>query len=140
MKSVNWSVVVLVFLRLAIGVTFLSSVADRFGLWGPPGARGVSWGDFAHFVAFTGQLNWFLPASAASTIAWVDTALETMLGVTLIVGVQLRVSAIVAGVLLLLYAVTMAFALGAEAPFNYSIWSASAGAFAIAALTTRSSR
>src|SRR5579864_8398872 len=115
MKSVNWSAVVLVFLRLAIGITFLSSVADRFGLWGPPGAHGVSWGNFAHFVAFTGQLNWFLPASAVSFVAWIDTALEAILGVTLIVGVQLRASAIAAGVLLLLYALTMAFALGAEA-------------------------
>jgi uncharacterized membrane protein YphA (DoxX/SURF4 family) len=140
MKSINWSTVVVVFLRLAVGITFLSSVADRFGLWGPPGARGVSWGNFAHFAAFTRELNWFLPTSAVSLVAWLDTIVETIVGVTLITGVLLRASAMVAGVLLLLYALTMTFALGAEAPLNYSVWSASAGAFAIALLAKRSSK
>jgi hypothetical protein len=31
-----------VYVRLALGTAFLSAVADRFGLWGPPGARNVS--------------------------------------------------------------------------------------------------
>src|SRR5204863_8325968 len=35
-------------LRIAIALAFLSAVADRFGLWGPPGKQGVSWGDLAH--------------------------------------------------------------------------------------------
>ena len=30
------------FLRLAVGGTFLVSVADRFGLWGPPGTKNVA--------------------------------------------------------------------------------------------------
>ena len=137
MRSLNWRTVVVVFLRLAIGITFLSSVADRFGLWGPPAHPGVAWGDFAHFKAFTAQLNWFLPSSVISLVAWVDTILETTVGVALLVGVMLRASAIVAGVLLLFYALTMTFALGAEAPLNYSVWSASAGAFAIAVLAKR---
>jgi len=34
-------------------VTILSAVADRFGLWGPPRAANVSWGDWPHFVAYT---------------------------------------------------------------------------------------
>jgi hypothetical protein len=29
-----------VFLRLALAAGFLSGVADRFGLWGPPGTPG----------------------------------------------------------------------------------------------------
>jgi hypothetical protein len=40
-------------LRLALGVTLLSAVADRFGIWGPPGAATVSWGDWTHFVTGT---------------------------------------------------------------------------------------
>ena len=104
-------------------------------------AHAESLGAILHiFAAFTGQLNWFLPASLVPLVAWVDTVLEAVVGVTLTVGVQLRLSAIVGGVLLLLYAITMTFALGAEAPLNYSVWSASAGAFAIAALAKRSSK
>jgi len=32
------------FLRLALGISFLSAVADRFGLWGVYGQPNVSWG------------------------------------------------------------------------------------------------
>jgi len=31
-----------VFLRLALGVTFLAAVSDRFGMWGPPGSPNVA--------------------------------------------------------------------------------------------------
>jgi hypothetical protein len=48
-------------LRWALGATLLSAVADRFGLWGPPGGTDVSWGDWAHFVAYTAKVNSFLP-------------------------------------------------------------------------------
>jgi hypothetical protein len=48
-------------LRWALGATLLSAVADRFGLWGPPGGTNVSWGDWAHFVAYTAKVNSFLP-------------------------------------------------------------------------------
>ena len=50
-------------LRIAIALALLSAVADRFGLWGPPGKQGVSWGDLAHFDAYVAKLNWFLPAA-----------------------------------------------------------------------------
>jgi hypothetical protein len=37
-------------LRIAIGLNFGLAVLDRFGVFGPFGAAGVSWGDWAHFV------------------------------------------------------------------------------------------
>jgi|GEM_PF-4088408 hypothetical protein len=39
-----------VFLRLALGVTFLTAVGDRFGPWGQFGTTKVAWGDFARFI------------------------------------------------------------------------------------------
>src|SRR5437762_3511532 len=51
-----------VFLRLALGISFLSAVADRFGLWGVYGQPNVGWGNYARFVDYTATLNWFLPA------------------------------------------------------------------------------
>jgi hypothetical protein len=57
-----------VFLRLALGISFLSAVADRFGIWGSYGQRNVSWGDYARFVAYTAKLNWFLPAAMIPTL------------------------------------------------------------------------
>ena len=52
-------------LRWALGVTLLAAVADRFGLWGPPGAVNISWGNWPRFVAYTAQVNSFLPAAVA---------------------------------------------------------------------------
>jgi Tol biopolymer transport system component/uncharacterized membrane protein YphA (DoxX/SURF4 family) len=85
-----------VFLRLALGISFLSAVADRFGLWGSFGQPNVSWGDFSHFVAYTGKLNWFMPSAAIPALAWLATCAETLLGVALILGVFTRVAAFLA--------------------------------------------
>jgi hypothetical protein len=50
-----------ILLRLALGITFLVSVADRFGFLGPHGAKNVSWGGWKHFVQYVATLNWFVP-------------------------------------------------------------------------------
>lgn len=126
-----------VFLRLALGASFLSAVADRFGLWGSYGKPHVAWGDFARFVQYTGQLNWFLPHRVITPLAWSATALETLLGVLLILGIYQRIVATAAGVLLLGFAITMTLALGVKSPLDLSVFSASAGAFLLAAVSRR---
>ena len=122
-----------VFLRLALGASFCSAVADRFGLWGRHGDPGVAWGDFAHFVAYTGQLNWFAPAALIPPLAWMATLAEIVLGLALIAGLFTRLAAVLSGILLLLFALAMTFALGLKAPLDFSVFSASAAAFALAA-------
>ncbi len=72
-------------LRMLVGLVLLGSVADRCGLFGPPGAPGVSWGDFAHFVAYTRVVNAFLPAGWAPALAALATAGEMTLGFALLV-------------------------------------------------------
>jgi uncharacterized membrane protein YphA (DoxX/SURF4 family) len=123
-----------VFLRLALAAGFLSAVADRFGLWGPAGTPGVSWGGFAPFLDYTGKLLWFLPAGLVPAAGWASTVLEIALAVGLLVGVRLRAVAVATGVLLLVFAVTMTVALGPEPPLSSSVWSAAAGAFLLASL------
>jgi uncharacterized membrane protein YphA (DoxX/SURF4 family) len=121
-----------VFLRAALGLSFLSAVADRFGVWGAYAQPHVAWGDFSHFVAYTGKLNWFVPAPAIFPLAWVATVAETTLGVALLLGVWPRPVALLSGILLLTFAVTMSLALGVKAPLDASVFSASAGAFLLA--------
>src|SRR5262249_46463392 len=75
-----------VYLRLALGTAFLSAVADRFGLWGPPGARNASWGGFAHFMSYTAQGNPWAPAAVILVLAGFATAAETVLGIALVLG------------------------------------------------------
>jgi uncharacterized membrane protein YphA (DoxX/SURF4 family) len=122
-----------VFLRLALGISFLSAVADRFGLWGAYGQPGVAWGDFARFVAYTGKLNWFVPTTLLPALAWASTFAEILLGFALVVGLFTRIAAGLSGMILLLFALAMTFALGIKAPLDFSVFSASAGAFLLAA-------
>jgi len=123
-----------VFLRLALAAGFLSAVADRFGVWGPPGTPGVAWGGFEPFLTYTGQLLWFLPARLVPVAGWASTVLEVALAIGLLIGFRLGAVALATALLLLAFAITMTIALGAESPLSYSVWSAAAGAFLLASL------
>lgn len=116
-------------MRMALAAGFLSAVADRFGLWGPNGTPGVSWGGFARFLDYTATLLPFLPTPLVAVAGWTSTAAEIVLGVALLAGVRVRLAALASGVLLLTFAVAMTAALGPEAPLSYSVWTAAAGAF-----------
>jgi len=122
-----------VFLRIALGISFLSAVADRFGLWGVYGQPNVAWGDFSGFVTYVGKLNWFAPMAVIPALAWAATFAEVLLGLALVLGFFTRVAALLSGLMLLLFALTMTFALGVKAPLDFSVFSASAGAFLLAA-------
>ena len=121
-----------VFLRIALAAAFLSSVADRFGVWGSPGKGTVAWGNFSNFEAFTGLLNWFLPHAWIPLVAWVDTALEVLFGLLLLLGLATRATSFLSGILLLLFALAMTFSTGPESALSYSVFSASAAAFLLA--------
>jgi uncharacterized membrane protein YphA (DoxX/SURF4 family) len=124
-----------VFLRLALGISFLSAVADRFGLWGVYGQPNVAWGNYARFVAYTAKLNWFLPAAMIPSLAIIATAAETLFGLLLVLGWKTRVTAWLSGVLLTVFALAMTVALGVEAPLSLSVFSAAGGAFLLATHT-----
>ena len=117
-----------VFLRLALGISFLSAVADRFGLWGVYGQRNVAWGNYARFVAYTAKLNWFLPAAMIPSLALIATAAEILFGLFLVLGWKTRITALLSGVLLTTFALTMTMTLGVKAPLNFSVFSAAGGA------------
>ena len=116
-------------LRVALALAFLSAVADRFGLWGPPGSPNVAWGTYPAFLDYTGTLLRFLPGSIILGLSWVATVLEIILAAGLLTGFYLRWFALASALLLFMFAVTMTFALGGEPAFSYSVWTASASAF-----------
>src|SRR5215469_5732112 len=92
-----------VFLRLALALSFLSAVADRFGWWGAFGQPNVSWGNFARFVDYTSKLNWFLPHGMIPAIAVFATAAETVLGLLLLAGWKTRLTALYSGIVLMIF-------------------------------------
>src|SRR5271165_5594585 len=85
------------YVRIALGMSFLSGVADRFGVWR---GRNVGYGDFAHFVQYTAKVNSFMPAFVIPYLAWAATVAELSLGIALVAGLWLRWAAVGSAVLL----------------------------------------
>jgi len=123
-----------ILLRLALGVGFLSAVGDRFGIWGPPGAPHIAWGNFARFTQYTGQLNPWAPPALVPVLAWTATAAELVCGVALIAGFYTREVAVASGVLLCLFAFGMTIGTGVKTALDASAFSAAAAAFALSLL------
>lgn len=64
------------FLRIALAASFLSAVADRFGLWGPAGAPNVAWGAWQPFIDYVAKLNWFVSPGSIPILGWTSTMAE----------------------------------------------------------------
>jgi uncharacterized membrane protein YphA (DoxX/SURF4 family) len=123
-----------VFSRLALGITFLVSVGDRFGWLGPYGSKNVSWGDWTHFVQYVAVLNSLVPKSLIPGLAALETIIELGLGIALLLGIYQRVVAWSSGALLLSFAMTMSIALGIVAPLSYSVFTALGAALLLGAV------
>jgi len=117
-------------LRLVIALSFLLPVADRMGLLGGPGTPGVTWGDFAHFITYTGQVNAFMPRAAIPTLAVLATIAEAILCLTMLLGIYTRASAIGSGALLFTYATAMT--ISGLSQFEYAVYLMCAGSLALA--------
>jgi uncharacterized membrane protein YphA (DoxX/SURF4 family) len=128
------------FLRITLAVGFLSAVADRFGLWGPPGAANVDWGAWKPFVEHTRLLTFYLPQSLVPTAAIFATLAEIVLGVWLLVGWRTRIAAYASAALLLTFALSMTLAVGVKNPLNYATFTGAAAAFALAVENTSRAR
>ena len=113
-------------LRLALGTAFLSAVASRLGLWGHWG------GNWAKFVTYAGQINWYLPTPLIPATAVAATICELTLGVWLLSGLRVRAAAYGSSVLLMIFALAMLSG-DPKSPFDYSVFTASFGALLLAA-------
>ncbi|HEY3609791.1 MAG TPA: DoxX family membrane protein [Pseudonocardiaceae bacterium] len=125
----RWLTVVV---RLVMATEFLLAVADRFGILGPAGSPGTSWGDFTHFVAYTRTMTTFLPAGLAPTLAVLATVAEITLGSALLLGVRLRLAALGSAVLLGTYALCMTATLPLAQQFHYTVFVLAAGMLTLA--------
>lgn len=134
LRSRDLQTYVTLYLRLALGAGFLSAVADRFGLWGRPGAPLVAWGNFQNFLHYTAVLNPWLPASWIPSVGWITTTCEAAFGIALILGYRTRLAAFATGLLTLAFALAMVSSLGVKAPLDYSVFAFSAGSFLLAVI------
>ncbi|GAA4884613.1 hypothetical protein GCM10023311_03830 [Flaviramulus aquimarinus] len=116
------------FLRLAIAFGFLSAVADRFGIWN----KDISaWGNWTNFLNYTQVINPWIPDSLIPIIGVLATVLEIVFGVLLILGFKTEQVAKLSGFLLLIFALSMTFSTGIKGALDFSVFSASGGAFAL---------
>jgi len=121
-----------IFARLALAAGFLSAVADRLGIWGPYGTVNVAWGDMEHFLAYTGRLNPWFPASFIPVVGWVATITEIILGILLLLGLRTRSTAFASGFLMIAFASGMSAGPGIKTALNASVFAAAAAAFLLA--------
>lgn len=113
--AVSWVAAVL------LALDFVGAVADRFGAFGPAGAPGVSWGDWASFTDYTAALLPTVLDPFAPLAAVLATGIEVGLAAGLLLGWQRRWVGKTAAGLLGVYLVTMASALGLAAVAAYAV-------------------
>ena len=119
------------FLRFSLAAGFLSAVADRFGIW----KKDVSiWGNWDSFLEYTELINPWIPGAMISTIGIIVTAAEIVFALCLIVGYKTELFAKLSGFLMLIFALSMTFSTGIKGAFDFSVFTASAGAFALSLL------
>jgi thiosulfate dehydrogenase [quinone] large subunit len=124
-----------IYLRLGVGLGFLSAVADRFGLWA---AEISAWGNWGSFVEYTGVLNPWLPGNIITAVAILATACELVFGLCILIGFKTELFAKLAGWLLLVFALAIAFSSGIKGALDYSVFAASGAAFALGSLEDKS--
>jgi putative oxidoreductase len=118
--------------RLLVGFAFFENVIDRLGFIGPPGAPGVSWGDFSHFIAYTAQVNAFAPAAMIPALAVLATIAEGTFALTMLLGIRVRLAA--AGSALLLFVFASAMVLSGLSEMQYGVYLMSATSWALATM------
>ena len=122
------SKIVKLFLRFAIAAGFLSAVADRFGMW----SEEVSvWGNWESFLSYTQLINPWFPHSFIPIAGIVATVAEVVFAFFLMIGFKTALFARLSGFLLLIFALSMTFSTGVKGAFDFSVFTASAGAFAL---------
>lgn len=127
--------VVLWALRASLAASFLSAVADRFGLYGASGSPGVVWGNYDAFLEYTAIVNPWAPAGLVAVLGGIATVLEV--GAAIALFARPVWGARVSAALLAVFALAMCTSVGPKAALDYSVFTAACGAWLLALQPTR---
>lgn len=131
---------ILIFLRFALGLGFLSASMDRLGLWnGILSESQIAWGNWDSFIDYTYSLIPWAGKLMANIAGVIATIAEILFGVFLIIGFKVKLFATLSGILLLLFALAM-FIQNIKSPFDMSVFTASAASFALAYIQSKYKR
>ncbi|KIO77009.1 hypothetical protein TH53_11605 [Pedobacter lusitanus] len=120
------------FLRLALGISYILPVLDRLGILGPAGTPNIAWGNWSNFVGYTNILLPFLNKSAAGFMGLIATLAEVVFAILLITGYKTRLAAQGSFLLTITFGLCMAIFTGIKAPFNYSVFTAGGASLLLA--------
>src|SRR4051794_15258883 len=90
----KYSNIAQLFLRIALGLGFLSAVLDRIGWLGAAGEANIAWGNWESFQQYTHTLLPFLSKPLSDIMGFIATGAETLFGLLLIIGYKTKPSAI----------------------------------------------
>jgi putative oxidoreductase len=120
--------VAILLLRLALSIDFLSAIASRLGFWG---SHSSGW---KNFIAYTGQVNSFVPKTFVPILAFTSTILESALALMLLIGYMTRRAALGTAILTLIFALAMTYSFGIKEPLDYSVFADCTAAFLLATM------
>lgn len=120
--------IIKLFLRFSIAIGFLSASADRLGMWPK---QYSAWGNWNSFLEYTQVLNPWVPEALIPTLGGIATGAEIIFAIFLIIGYKTELFAKLSGILLFIFALSMTFSIGIKSAFDYSVFTASAAAFAL---------
>lgn len=115
-------------LRFALAMGFLSAVGSRLGL------LGIHSSGWDNFLAYVGKVNSFAPGGAVLILAIASTFFEGGFAILLLIGYQIRWTALGAAMLTLFFALTMTYSFGLKDPLDYSVFAFSAGSFLLSTM------
>jgi len=119
-------------LRLGLGATLLSAVADRFGvLWTDEVA---SWGNWNSFLEYAAKVNSFAPEWMIPFLAVSATVFEFAFGILLIIGYKTNFAALGTALLTFVFALSMAYSFGIKSPLDYSVFIDCTAAFLLSCI------
>jgi putative oxidoreductase len=116
-------------LRYALGITFLTPVADRLGILGAPGTGNIEWGNWNNFIDYTSTLMPIFERSMVNIMGGIATVSELLIGICLIIGFKTKYAAIGASLITLMFIIFMTLSVGIQKPINYGVFTASAAGF-----------
>lgn len=120
--------IAVLFVRLSLAGGFLSAVASRLNLWG---RHSSGWDNF---VAYTGEVNSFLPKTIIPVLAVLTTISETVLALLLLFGYKTRYAALGAGILTTLFTLAMTYSFGIKEALDYSVFAFCSAGFLLATM------
>lgn len=95
------------------------------------------WGNWGSFLSYTQLINPWFPEPLIPAIGIIVTVAEIVFAVCLIVGFKTELFAKLSGYLLLVFALSMTFSTGIKGALDFSVFSASAGAFALSLMNEK---